>query len=336
MSGATYMTKDAILAIDLGGTKVLCGVIGADGTVLGRAKQSTRSHPDASVLLEQIAACARQAVSAANIDYSRIRGVGVGVPGPVNTETGIVKVAPNLGWHDVPAKMILEKLLEVPVSIDNDVRVAMIAEHARGVARGAERAVGIFIGTGVGGGVIIDGRIYRGRDMQAGEVGHMIVKAGGPEGNCGHHGCLEAMASRTAITRDLREALGRGKKSLLTKLAGDDLSKLGSGELARAIAQDDKLAKKIVGKSAKYAGYGISCVVNLLNPDIVVLGGGVVEAVGAWYVKRATESARQNVISEDVRDVPIVQSSLGDDAGILGAAQLVLLAEQAPGTPANE
>lgn len=319
------VARGYVLGIDLGGTKVLCAVFGPDGTILARAKRSTRAHPEAEVLIEEIAACAREAMAAAKIDAGQVRGAGMGVPGPLDTETGVVKFAPNLGWHDVPAKELLEKHLGVPAYLDNDVRVAMLAEHQLGAAKGARRAVGVFVGTGVGGGLVIDGEIYRGAHTQAGEIGHVIVKAGGPAGNCGQRGCIEAMASRTAITRDLQAAVKHGKKTVLTKVAGRDLSDLGSGDLRKAIDQGDKLAEKVVGRSARYVGLGIAGLVNLLDPDVVVLGGGVVEALGDWYVKRAAEAARPDIISEAVRDVPIVQSKLGDDAGVLGAAQLVRL-----------
>ncbi len=318
--------KNAILAIDLGGTKVLCAVVTVEGAIIGRAKASTRAHPEASVLIKEIGDCARQAIAASKLDIDQIQGAGIGIPGPLNTETGVVRVAPNLGWHEVPAKELLEKELGIPVFVDNDVRVAMIAEHYTGAARGYERAVGLFVGTGVGGGVVVDGEIYRGRNTEAGEVGHMIIKAGGPTGPCGQQGCVEALSSRTAITRDLRAAIAKGKKTTLTKTSGKNLETLGSGELAKAIQQGDKLAVKVVGRSARYAGIAIGSLVNLLNPDVVILGGGVVEAIGQWYVDRATAEARKVIISDVARNLPIVQSTLGDDAGVLGAAQLVRLA----------
>lgn len=328
--GSAAVRKEYALGIDLGGTKVLCAVFGPDGTILARAKRSTRAHPEPEILIEEIAACAREAIASAHVDVGQVLGAGMGVPGPLDTETGVVRFAPNLGWHDVPAKDLLEKHLGVPVYLDNDVRMAMLAEHQLGAAKGTRRAIGVFVGTGVGGGLVIDGEIYRGAHTQAGEVGHIIVKAGGPLGNCGQHGCIEAMASRTAIARDLQEAVKQGKKTVLTKLAGKVLSDLGSGDLRKAIDQGDKLTEKVVARSAMYVGLGVAGLVNLLDPDIVVLGGGVVEAMGAWYVKRAAEAARPAIMSAALRDVPIVQSKLGDDAGVLGAAQLVRLRDAGP------
>lgn len=318
-----HANKELVLAIDLGGTKVLCAVIGPDGKVLGRAKASTQEHPEPAMLIREIAACARKAVQASDVSLDSISGVGMGVPGPVDIETGVVTVAPNLGWHNVPAKQLLEAELALPVFLDNDVRVAMLAEHRFGAAKGMQSAIGVFVGTGIGGGLILNGQIYRGRHTQAGEVGHMITEAGGPWGSCGQRGCLESLASRTAIARDLQAAVGKGKKTLLTKLAGHDLTAVRSGDLVKAVQSGDRLTRRVIRRSAKYVGLGIASLVNLLDPDVVILGGGVVEALGSFYVERAAKVARRNIISDIVRDVPILQSTLGDDAGILGAAEVV-------------
>jgi glucokinase len=212
--------------------------------------------------------------------------------------------------------------------------VATIAEHQLGAGKDRARVVTFFVGTGIGGGLVLDGRIYRGAHAAAGEIGHIFVKVGGPRCGAGHPGCLEAMASRTAIARDLAAALAKGKKSALTKIVGSDLRQLKSGDLADALQQGDRLTHRVVRRAARYLGYGVASAINLLDPDVVILGGGVVEAVGDELTERATRIARRNLIAAAAQSTPIVRAALGDDAGMLGAALIARALTQEG--PAND
>ncbi len=314
--------EDIVIGIDLGGTKALAGVVTRDGSIRGQSKVSTRQRDDAKALLADVATAARTAVRAADLELSAVRAVGIGVPGPVDPDTGIVKTAPNLGWRDVPVRDLLQDSLGIPVVVDNDVRVATLAEHRLGAGKGRARVVTFFVGTGLGGGLVVDGQIYRGAHSAAGEIGHTFVSVGGPRCGAGHRGCLEAMASRTAMQRDLASAIEHGTKSLLTHLVAGNFAAMKSGDLAEALERGDKLTRRIVRRAARYLGYGIASAVNLLDPDVVILGGGVVEALGEGITKRAIKTARPNIIAEAARNVPIVRAALGDDAGMLGAALL--------------
>lgn len=319
---ADEQQQNVVIGIDLGGTKALAGAVAADNSIAGQAKISTRKSRSPEALLAEIAACARKAVDNAGLPYAAVRAAGIGVPGPIDPATGAVKTAPNLGWHDVPVKTILERELGVPVAVDNDVRVATLGEHQLGAGRGYSRVVTFFVGTGIGGGLVIDGQIYRGAHNAAGEIGHTFVAPGGPRCGAGHSGCLEAMASRTAIQRDIIAAVGQGKRTALSHIVAGNLANMKSSDLAEALAHDDKLAKRILKRAAQYLGYGIASAVNLIDPDVVILGGGVIEAVGDPFVAWATKVARPNCISPASRDIPIVCAALGDDAGMLGAALL--------------
>lgn len=314
--------SDVVIGIDLGGTKALAGVVGADNAIIGQAKISTRKKRDAEGLLADVAACARSAAESAGIPFSAVRTVGIGVPGPVDPATGTVGNAPNLGWLDVPVQAILERELGVTVTVGNDVRVATLGEHQLGAGRGNSRVVTFFIGTGIGGGLVLDGKLYQGAHNAAGEIGHTFIAPGGPRCGAGHSGCLEAMASRTAIQRDILNAVKQGKKTALTHIVAGNLSSMKSSDLAEALAQDDKVTKRVLKRAAEYLGYGIASAVNLFDPDIVILGGGVVEALGETFVNRAVKVARPNYICEAARTTPIVRAALGDDAGMLGAALL--------------
>lgn len=314
--------SDVVVGIDLGGTKALAGVVGADNNIIGRAKMSTRKKRDAETMLADIAACARSAVENAAIPWTAVRAAGIGVPGPIDPATGAVGTAPNLGWQDVPVKAILERELGIAVAVDNDVRVATLGEHQLGAGRGQNRLVTFFVGTGIGGGLVIDGQLYRGAHNAAGEIGHTFVAPGGPRCGAGHRGCLEAMASRTAMQRDIIAAVQQGKKSALTHIVAGNLANMKSGDLAEALAQDDKVTKRMLKRAAEYLGYGIASAINLIDPDMIIIGGGVVEALGDTFLDWAIKVARPNCIAEPARATPIVRAALGDDAGMLGAALL--------------
>ena len=243
--------------------------------------------------------------------------------GPLDPATGIVIFAPNLGWRDVPLKAELEARLGFPTFVDNDVNVGTLGEHVFGAGRGVQNVVGIFVGTGIGGGIILQGELFHGASKTAGEIGHIIVKAGGPRCGCGTRGCLEAIASRTAMTKQFRKAIRKkGQKSVLSKLTGGDLEAIRSGVLAKAVGMNDKLTLKVLKKVTKYLGIGIGSIVNFLNPEMIVLGGGVVEALDGTFLDNIRAAAEKYALPNTLDGVKIVQAELGDNSGILGAAAL--------------
>jgi len=312
-----------VVGVDLGGTKTLAAVVGPTGEVLCRVKTKTPVQDGPSGVLGAVATCVEDAIAKSKINRSLIGGVGIGVPGPLDPETGVVKVAPNLGWENIPAKTLLEKHLKLPVFAENDVNAGTVGEHRLGAGIGVKDLIGIFVGTGIGGGLIFGGRLYHGFGKVAGEIGHMIIQVNGPRCGCGNRGCFEAVASRTAIVRDLTKAVDKGRKTMLTKMVEDkDLQKVGSSALAEAYKAGDKLTVKTLRKAMRYCGIAVASLLNLLNPEMVVLGGGVVEALGAEYINRVKKIAKKRTFEVTFKGVRIVQAQLGDDAVLLGAACL--------------
>lgn len=312
-----------VVGVDMGGTKTLAAVVDADGNILSTAKIQTQAKSKTSIVIDRIAECIREAIDNAPVDTNSIEAVGIGAPGPLDPDTGVVIFAPNLGWKNVPLKTELETRVNIPTFVDNDVNVGTLGEHTFGAGRSVKDLVGIFVGTGIGGGIILNGKLYHGASKTAGEIGHIIVKAGGPKCGCGNRGCLEALASRTAMTKEFKKAIEKkGKKSILSNLTGGDLGLIRSGVLAKALHSNDKLTRKVFKNTTKYLGIGIGSIVNFLNPEMIVLGGGVVEAVGDKFIDNIRKATKKYALPDTLKDVEIVGAQLGDNAGVLGAAAL--------------
>jgi glucokinase len=311
-----------VVGVDLGGTKILAGVVDAEGVVLSRFWLSSldlQDQPEA--LLQRIAEAGREAAREAGVEWSRVAAGGVGIPGPLDATRWIVAVAPNLGWENLPARPLLEELFAGPsVFLENDVRAAALAEYRSGAEPRGRSLLAVFVGTGVGGGLIVDGRLYHGTRGGAGEIGHMVIQAGGPLCGCGRRGCLEALAARGAITREVLRAIKRGRSTVLQAVFEQGAEVVTSRDLALAIEQDDAVAVAAARKSARAVGLAVGSVANLLDPDVVVLGGGIVEGAGDAYVRWVGKVAQGQMLSEAARGIPIVAATLGDDAGLLGAA----------------
>ncbi|MGD9317123.1 MAG: ROK family protein [Anaerolineae bacterium] len=312
-----------VIGMDLGGTKILAAVVDEKGQIVTEAKQRTRGEKGPDTVIGRIAETARQAAQQAGIDWAEVKGVGIGAPGPMNPKTGIVYNPPNLpGWDEIALGPRLSDALGVPVCLENDVNLGTLGEHALGAGRGTRDMVGIFVGTGVGGGLILDGKLRSGYRHAAAEVGHMIVLADGPVCGCGKRGCLESVASRTAIERDIRLGVAAGRKSLITKLL-QDKGRMTSGVLAKAWRKRDPLVSEVMSRAQWHLGLLTASIVNLVDPEMIVFGGGVAEAMGDEFLKPIRVTARQYYIQQAGADkVRIVLATLGDHAGVLGAAVL--------------
>lgn len=310
------------IGVDLGGTKILSGVFDTQLACLGRNKMSTKPERGAEEVIDRIARCVRDAADECDLDLKNLRGVGVGAPGSIDVSNGKVIFAPNLQWQDVPLKKLLEKELGVPVSIENDGNVAMLGIYEVELQAKPKHVVGIFIGTGIGGGIIIDNKLYAGSNGTAGEIGHMVIEVGGPKCNCGNRGCFEALASRTAIFRKIHAAVKDGQKTLLTEMLGPELSDLRSGDLRKAIRKGDSFVEKVIEEAAEYTGVAVANFINIFNPNTVVLGGGVIDALGDEMMAIVVETAEDYAMSGTSKGVEIIASKKGDDAGITGAAVL--------------
>ena len=312
--------QEYLVGVDLGGTKILAGVFDSRLKCIGRAKLSTKASRGPEAVIERIARCIQEAVDECDLNFKAVRAVGIGAPGAVDSETGKVIFAPNLGWEDVPLKKILEKQLDTKVAVENDANICALGVYEIELEEKPKSMVGVFLGTGIGAGIIINGQLHTGFNRTAGEIGHMVIDVGGPKCGCGNRGCFEALAGRLAIFRQIHEAIKEGKKTTLTEILGDDLSEMKSGDLRKAIRRGDKLVERIIEEAAEYTGIAIANIINLINPEVVVLGGGVIDALQDEMMAIIVETAQDYALPGTAKGIEIVPSKLGDDAGIFGAA----------------
>lgn len=316
--------SDYVVGVDLGGTKILSGVFKRQSLEsVATSKLSTKSQRGVSEVIERVARCVRDAIDEADLTLKQIGGVGIGAPGAVKFEEGTVIFAPNMeGWKDIPLKKELEKKLDVPVFVENDCNIAALGVHVAELKAKPKSMLGMFIGTGIGGGLILGGELYSGFGHTAGEIGHMVLEVNGPKCGCGNKGCLEALASRTAIFQRIKAGIKDGQKTLLVDMLGDDLDDLRSGDLRKAIRRGDKFVDKVVEEASEYIGIATANLVNILNPEVVVLGGGVIEALEDEMMGVIIETAKDYAMPGSMKSVEIIASQLGDSAGITGGAVL--------------
>ncbi len=312
-----------VVGLDLGGTKILAGVYNNSLECVATTKLSTKSQRGVDKVIERIARCVQDAVDEADLSLKQISAVGIGAPGAVDFDEGTVIFAPNLeGWKDVPLKKDLEKLLSVPVFVENDCNICALGVYVAELKSKPKSMVGIFVGTGIGGGIILDGKLYSGFGHTAGEVGHMVLEINGPKCGCGNKGCFEALASRTAIFQQIKAGIKEGEKTMLTEMLGEDLEDLRSGDLRKAIRRGDKYVDKVIDSAAEYIGVATANLINILNPEVVVLGGGVIEALADEMMSVIIETAKDYAMPGSMKGVEIIASKLGDSAGITGGAVL--------------
>ncbi|MBN1657881.1 MAG: ROK family protein [Anaerolineae bacterium] len=315
-------THPYVIGMDLGGTKILAAIVDAEGHIVAEAKNKTRADQGPDKVIDRLAQTASEAVEKAGLSWHQIAAIGVGAPGPIDPEAGIVYTPPNLpGWEQVALGPRLSEKLGVPVCVENDVNLGTLGEYTFGAGRGTRDMVGVFVGTGIGGGLILEGKLRAGARSAAGEIGHMTLMAGGPLCGCGRHGCAEALASRTAIERDIEIGLSAGRESLIPQLTEGGKKPINSSVLANALHQGDPLVTEIMDRAQWYLGLLTASIVNILDPQVVVFGGGVVESLGQEFVDPIAATARQHfILQAGASEVRIVPSELGDHAGVLGAA----------------
>lgn len=314
--------RSHILGIDLGGTKVLAAVLDRDGKVIARARAKTRAWRDDEEVFNTIAEAGHRALEKAVVDQDHLAAVGIGAPGPIDFDTGCIIETANLRFKDFPLGPRIAEEFGRPTIVENDVNAGVYGEFRAGAARGASDVLGVFVGTGIGGGMILSGGLYRGFSKGAGEVGHVIVAAGGPRCGCGNRGCLEAVASRTAIARDIRKAIKRGYRGPVSKGLRAGADQLSGKDLRAAYDAGDKLVKRTIHRAATFIGIGIGSLLNVLGIEMVVLGGGVVEAFGDDFVDRIERAARDIAFEMNSKNAKITRAALGDDAGVIGSAML--------------
>lgn len=309
------------LGFDLGGTKMMATVFDAGFKILGSHRAKTKGHEGAKEVLDRIIETIKEAVGDAHIKTQHLGAIGVGCPGPLDLDRGIILEAPNLGWKNVALKDTLEKAFGCPTVIANDVDSGTYGEYRFGAGQKARCVVGVFPGTGIGGACIYEGKILRGKTSSCMEIGHVRVQPGGRVCGCGQRGCLETVASRLAISAEAAAAAYRGEAPHLLEMAGTDLSSIKSGVLAKAVVADP-VVERIVRNAAQHLGGAIAGVVNLLAPDIVVLGGGLVEAMSDLFLNEVRKTVDNRAMKSFTKSLKIGAAQLGDNATVMGAAAL--------------
>ncbi len=315
------------LGIDLGGTKTLAAVVDVStGEVTSSERRRTHAEKGQEYVSQHIINLSTAALESAILpNDAKIVAVGIGAAGQIDRKKGVVVDAPNLGVKDMPMTDILGKQFGKPVAVGNDVEVAALGEYIYGSGRGFSTFVVMFVGTGIGSGIVQNGRLYAGLTGTAGEVGHMTIQAGGRICPCGSRGCLEAYASRTAITRAIMAEIHHGRTSVLAEEAELQLTEgetiIRSGLLASALNRGDALVNEIITEAADFLGYGLASVMNFYNPECIILGGGVIEAIDLLF-ERAVHRARITALADPGRKTKIIRAKLGDFSGVVGAACL--------------
>jgi glucokinase len=317
-----------LIGVDLGGTNIVVGAMSADGEAMHAVRsEPTRAQDGADAVTARIARLIEDTIAGTMAETGAQRrdfvGVGVGAPGPLDRATGVVLITPNLGWKDFPLRDRISDAVGLPTALDNDANCATLGEWWIGAAKGARHAIGITIGTGIGGGIILDGALYHGASGIAGEIGHTSIETNGRRCNCGNYGCLEAYASGTAIATRAREALAAGETSRLTSLVDGALDRITAQKVYEAAELGDAVALHVVRETARFLGTGIANLLNIFNPDVVVVAGGVTQAGEALFEPLRAE-VRRRAFKPAVDVCRIVPGVLPGTAGVAGAVAAFL------------
>jgi len=317
-------TDEFMVGVDLGGTSLMVVALDSKGKILADRTRSTKPELGADKVTERIAETIGKLLDDMGRGGRKAEGVCIAAPGAIDRENGLVLRAPNLDWTEYPLAKKLGQLLPSPVVLDNDVNAGAVGEHVLGAGRGARNMVAIFVGTGIGGGIIINDELYYGSRGSAGEVGHMKILADGPVCGCGRRGCAEALASRTSMERDVESALKAGRESAIPEIMKrDGRDRMTSSVIQEALQRRDALMEEILRRAQLYLGLLVASVVNLLDPQCVVIGGGIVERLKEEFLRPVQVTAYEHFLRvKDRNRVKIVASELGDHAGGVGAAVL--------------
>ncbi len=309
------------IGIDLGGTKILTGLVDKKtGKVLSSKKYKTNKEKGADHVVAKIIQSVKELLDESKLDISQIDSIGIGAPGQVDREKGILIYAPNLNCSNLNLKEILEKEFSVPVFLGNDVEIATVGEMKFGSGVGFNNFVCIFVGTGIGSGIAKDGKIYYGASGTAGEIGHIVVDSAGRPCGCGGNGCLEAYASRTAIEQRIIGGLKKGRESVITEYM-DDNGQISSKMIKKALEANDELVTRSLFEASDYLSDGLATVINFYNPELIILGGGLIDAIDVFY-ERTIKKAKAKALPIPAKSIKFKKAKLGDFSGVIGASFL--------------
>ncbi len=318
--------KKWVIGVDLGGTNIGVGVLpidGGDGDVLALKSEPTEAERGAKYVVDKIVLLIEEARAEVVAQFGGTRadfaGIGIGAPGPLNRATGTVIQSPNLGWRNFPLRDLISNAVNLPAVLDNDANCATYGEWWLGAGRNVDTLIGLTLGTGIGGGIVLNGEIFHGVSDSAGEIGHMTIEANGRKCPCGNYGCLEAYASGPAIARRAIEGLEAGADSLLTDLASGKLDNITAATVYEAVINGDPYANEVMRETAKFLGAGVANVVNIFNPDMIVISGGVTKAGDHLFVPLRSE-VRRRAFKSALDACQLTAAQLPGTAGVIGAA----------------
>lgn len=313
--------KRYAIGIDLGGTKILTALVDRfNGKVVHFVKKKTKNAKGSENIYNKMVESIRDLIGEIDIPANEIGSIGVGAAGQIDRENGILIAAPNLDCFDFNIKERIQDEFAIPVYVGNDVEIAALGEMEFGSAMNCDDFVCVFVGTGVGSSIVKGGKIIKGATGTAGEIGHMIVDVNGRPCNCGAHGCLEAYASRTAIEKRIEGALKKGRPSVISEYL-ESGKPITSGMIRKSIKRDDELVKQSVDEAADYLSAGLASVINLINPKLIILGGGLIEAVDYFY-ETTIKKAKTKCLPVPASKIEFKKALLGDYSGVIGAAFL--------------
>jgi glucokinase len=314
------MPEQLFIGVDLGGTNMQIGVVSTGAKLVSSAKRKTKAGEGPEAVIGRLIEGIEEACEGAKVDPGKLAGVGIGAPGVIDAKTGVVLEAVNLVWRNVPLGKILKDRFKTEIVIDNDVNVAVYGENKLGAGNNARNLLGVWLGTGVGGGLILDGKLWHGDFNSGAEIGHMTMFPGNPPG----YRSFEQNCSRKSVVEALVRLIESNHRSSLPEMVDGDLSQIKSKVVAKAYEAGDPLTVEVVDKAAELIGIQIASVVTLLSLGRVVLGGGLTEAVGEPLVDRIRETTRAHVFPDLAKKVDVVATKLLDDAGVLGSALLAM------------
>ena len=313
-----------ILGVDLGGTKIAAALATTQGEIVARGRRPTPAQAGPDAVINSVCATINEVLSAKELQPSRLSGIGIAAAGIIDSANGKVIFSPNLpGWHEVPLREAIEQRFGIPAYLGNDANLAALGEWHFGVGEKMTNLIYVTVSTGIGGGIIADGKLYTGACGAAGEIGHMTIDVNGPRCRCGNIGCWETLASGTALAREAVKRITEGARTSIIELVGGDVSKIDANIVGLTAKQGDELAQELVSRLGYYFGVGLANLVNIFNPELILVGGGVAK-MGDLLLQPAIKVVKERAFSTSANAVEIKPATLGDDSGILGAVAFVL------------
>ena len=316
------MAKSYYICLDVGGTKVLGVIFNEQHEIIYRLKKRSKGKGDSSQNVEDvIVGVVEEMIEKSGVDKSKIHAIASCAPGVIDQDAGVVLFTPNLPWRNYDIKGSMEKRFGIPFYIGNDVNLGVLGEYKFGAAKGYRNVVGFFVGTGMGGGLILNGELYTGNQFKAAEYGHMILDPEGPLCNCGQRGCLEAFSSKQGMSAYIRQQVSRGRESMMAEYVSDGVFR--SKYLKKALAAGDPVTLEAVDRACHYLAVATGNLINTFSPDLVIYGGGVIEAVGDLFLEKILKEVDRYCMPSIRSTVSIQNAALGDDSVIYGALALI-------------